>query len=51
MYSDNQIKEIIDMLFNKYDKDRSYTLDPSELAPFLNEVFVKVNYPMKLNNL
>ena len=37
-------------MFLRYDKDRSHTLDPSELAAFLNEVFEKTKYPMRVGN-
>ena len=49
--SDSEIRGEIDRMFLRYDTDRSNTLDSSELAPFLNEVFEKTNYPMKVNNI
>jgi len=33
---DNVLQNYIDQIFNKFDRDRSGTLDPNELANFFN---------------
>ena len=36
--TDQQIKQYVDNVFDKYDKDKSYTLDIKELSEFLNDL-------------
>ena len=37
--SDNTLRQYIDQIFNKYDRDRNGTLDAQELALFFNDIF------------
>lgn len=40
LMTDQQIKQYVDNIFNKYDKDRSYTLDLQELSEFINDLLL-----------
>lgn len=35
--SDEQLRTIVDKIFEKYDHDKSFTLDPSELQAILTD--------------
>ena len=38
--TDQQIKQYVDNVFDKYDKDKSFTLDIKELSEFLNDLIL-----------
>ena len=46
---DNTLRNYIDQVFLKYDRDRSGTLDPNELAGFFNDVFAMMGSPQRIN--
>ena len=43
------IKNYIDQIFSKYDRDHSGTLDANELAQFFNDIFAMMNDPRRVN--
>lgn len=47
---DNVLQNYIDTIFNKFDRDRSGTLDPNELAAFFNDVFAMMGNPTRIND-
>lgn len=49
-YTDQQLKEAVDVLFAQYDKDGNGTLDTSEVADLINSVLTnwKANRPASL---
>ena len=47
---DNALQNYIDTIFNNFDRDRSGTLDPNELASFFNSVFQMMGNPTRLND-
>ena len=47
---DNVLQNYIDTVFNRFDRDRSGTLDSSELASFFNSVFEMMGNPTRLND-
>jgi Ca2+-binding EF-hand superfamily protein len=47
---DNVLQNYIDTIFNKFDRDRSGTLDPNELASFFNDVFAMMGNPTRIND-
>ena len=49
MIDDNTLRGYIDQVFSKYDRDRSGTLDPNELAGFFNDVFAMSGNPTRIN--
>ena len=46
---DNTLRNYIDQVFARYDRDRSGTLDPNELAGFFNDVFMMMGSPQTVN--
>lgn len=38
---DSKLEEIINSLFDKYDINKSGTLDPKEIEKFLNDVYIQ----------
>jgi Ca2+-binding EF-hand superfamily protein len=46
---DSTLRQYIDTIFVKYDRDRSMTLDISELANFFNDVFMMMGDPRRIN--
>lgn len=48
--SDNQLRQYIDMIFSKYDRDNSGSLDARELAGFFNDLFAMMKYNMVVND-
>ena len=49
MISDQQLKQYIDQIFVKYDRDYSGNLDCNELHLFFNDVFAMTNNPTRIN--
>lgn len=49
MINDNQLKNYIDQVFMRYDRDRSGTLEPNELAGFFNDLYAMMGSPMRIN--
>ena len=49
--SDQQLRAYIDQVFTVFDRDRSGTLDPMELGNFFNEVFSRIGWPMRINQM
>ena len=47
---DNVLQSYIDQIFSRFDRDRSGTLDPSELAAFFNDVFALMGNPTRVND-
>lgn len=47
--SDSALKQYIDQIFQKYDRDRSGTLDAQELALFFNDIFAMMGDPRRIN--
>jgi len=47
--NDAQLKEFINQVFTKFDRDNTGTLEPLELANFFNEVFTQMGNPIRLN--
>lgn len=47
--SDSTLRNYIDQIFNKYDSDRSNTLEVPELANFFNDVFALMGDPRRIN--
>lgn len=50
MIADNVLQSYIDQVFNKFDKDRSGTLDPAQLADFFNDVYAMMGQNVRVNN-
>lgn len=48
---DQQLRAYIDQVFMVFDRDRSGTLDPMELGNFFNEVFSRIGWPMRVNQM
>ena len=46
---DNVLRQYIDQIFVKYDRDRSMTLEVYELANFFNDVFAMMGDPRRIN--
>ena len=46
---DNALRNYIDQVFMRYDRDRSGTLDSNELAGFFNDVFQMMGSPQRIN--
>jgi len=46
---DNVLRNYIDQIFTKYDRDRSLTLEVNELASFFNDVFMMMGDPRRIN--
>lgn len=46
---DNVLRNYIDQIFSKYDRDRSMTLEVNELASFFNDVFMMMGDPRRIN--
>lgn len=49
MIDDNTLRSFIDKVFANYDRDRSGTLDSSELAGFFNDVFQMSGNQTRIN--
>ena len=49
--SDQQLRMYIDEVFMMFDRDRSGTLDPNELGNFFNQVFGRLGWPMRINQM
>ena len=47
MISDALLKNYVDEVFMTYDRDRSGSLEPNELANFFNDVFEKMHNPSR----
>ena len=48
--SDNVLQSYIDQVFMKFDRDRSGSLDPAELADFFNDVYAMMGNSTRVNN-
>lgn len=46
---DDVLKNYINQIFQKYDRDNSGTLDAGELAMFFNDVFQMMGNPTRVN--
>jgi Ca2+-binding EF-hand superfamily protein len=46
---DNMLRQYIDQIFNKYDRDRSGTIETIELENFFNDVFASVGDSRRIN--
>ena len=46
---DQMLKSYIDQVFDKYDADKSGTLDQKEMTNFFNELFKSLNINMIVN--
>ena len=46
---DNVLRQYIDQIFDRYDRDRSGTLESFELANFFNDVFAMMGDPRRIN--
>lgn len=46
---DNVLKQYIDQIFDRYDRDRSGTLESFELANFFNDVLAMMGDPRRIN--
>ena len=51
MIDDNTLRGYIDTVFARYDRDRSGTLDPQELAGFFNDLFQMTGNPTRINQM
>ena len=49
MIDDRTLQGYIDKVFANYDRDRSGTLDPNELAGFFNDIFQMTGNPTRIN--
>lgn len=49
--SDGQLRDYIDEIFDRYDKDRSGNLDAQELASFFNDLFRAIGNPAVITPL
>ena len=49
--TDDQIRNYIEHVFNRYDRDRSGTLTSNELVFFFNDLFQTMNNPRRINQL
>jgi Ca2+-binding EF-hand superfamily protein len=47
--TDDQLRSYINQIFARYDRDKSGSLDASELAGFFNDLFQMMGYSMKVN--
>ena len=47
--NDDLLRQYVDEIFMIYDRDKSGTLDPNELAGFFNDIFAKMNDPRRIN--
>lgn len=45
---DNVLRQYIDQIFMKYDRDRSMSLDVGELAYFFNDIFALMGDPRRV---
>lgn len=49
LMSDVQLQQYVDQVMNRYDYDRSGTLESGELANFFNDLFQMCGYPTRIN--
>jgi hypothetical protein len=49
--TDDQLRSYIDHIFMQYDKDRSGSLNSSELSYFFNDLFQMMNVPRRVSQL
>ena len=49
MIGDSELRQFIQQVFQKYDRDRSGSLDPNELTSFFNDVFSQMGNPTRFN--
>jgi Ca2+-binding EF-hand superfamily protein len=47
--TDDQLRNYIDHIFMRYDRDRSGTLSSNELVFFFNDLFQMMNNPRRVN--
>lgn len=45
-FKDQILKSYIDQVFDKYDTDKSHTLDQKEMTSFFNDLFKSLNMPI-----
>jgi Ca2+-binding EF-hand superfamily protein len=50
MITEPKLQQFIEVVFNKYDTNRTGSLDANELASFFNDVFAQMGQPTRLNN-
>ena len=50
MITEQELQQFIEQVFNRYDRDRTGTLDSNELAAFFNDVFAQMGQSTRLNN-
>lgn len=41
-YSDQDLRNAVDQVFNQFDQDKSHTLDRSEIVKVLNQLFINL---------
>ncbi len=51
MTTDQQLRNYIDQIFLRYDRDNSGTLEPNELGGFFNDIFAMMGDPRRVNQL
>lgn len=49
MISDAQLRQYIDQVFQKYDRNYSGSLDTNELSYFFNDIFAMTGSPYRIN--
>jgi Ca2+-binding EF-hand superfamily protein len=42
--SDDQLRQYVDNVFDKYDRDKNFTLDEQELLKFFKDLFTSMNF-------
>lgn len=48
-FSDQQLKEAVDAVFDAYDKDKSGTLDRNEAGALINDAFKHLGHPRQVS--
>lgn len=49
-YSDNDLRNAVDAVFDAYDKDKSQTLDPSEVTNLINDALKHMGQNRSVTN-
>jgi Ca2+-binding EF-hand superfamily protein len=49
-YSDNDLRKAVDAVFDAYDKDKSQTLDPSEVTNLINDALKHMGQNRSVTN-
>lgn len=49
MLNDMQLQNYVEQVMNRYDTDRSGTLEAGELSNFFNDLFQMCGYPIRIN--